>query len=163
MTDEEKLEAHWGHALVHESGHALMAVLQEISYHAIAYDKTALNFCTLTELPPESEYSEKHYFFRAAGSAAELVIYGHYDEVTAKSDRLPFQNTGAPSVQDTLNEARTLLLGHETKVKQMVSQLKAKCLEVDLNMLVLRDVSIVGSDHKFGVLLTSEELKDAVR
>ena len=44
MTDEELLEEKWGRVLVHESGHALMAVLKGIHCHGIYYDRTANQF-----------------------------------------------------------------------------------------------------------------------
>jgi hypothetical protein len=160
---EEVLEETWGRALVHESGHALMAVLEDIPCRGIHFDKTVKKFCAITDLPRDSEYSKKHYLFLTASSAAELVIYGNQDEDGAKSDRLAFQNTGAPSVQDTLNEAHTLLLGNKRKLKRLVSKLKAKCRQVDLNLANLPETNMDGSDHEFGVLLTKVELEDAVR
>ena len=164
MTDWNKvLEETWGRALVHESGHALMAVLLGIPCHGIHYDKTANKFCAITDLPPESEYSNKHYSFLTASSAAELIIYGNQDEDGAKSDRMSFQNAGAPSLQDTLNEAHAVLLVNRRKLKRLVSKLKAKCRKVDLNLAALPETGMVNSDHKFGVLLSQQELEDAVR
>jgi hypothetical protein len=157
------LEETWGRALVHESGHALMAVLQGIPCHGIHFDKTANKFCAITDLPPESEYSNKHYLFLTASSAAELVVYGDQDEDGAKSDRMSFQNAGAPSLQDTLHEAHAVLLGNKRQLKRLVSKLKAKCREVDLNLTALPETGMDGSDHKFGVLLPKQELEDAVR
>jgi hypothetical protein len=164
VTDWNKvLEETWGRALVHESGHALMAVLQGIPCHGVHFDKTANRFCAITDLPPESEYSNKHYLFLTASSAAELVVYGNQDEDGAKSDRMSFQNAGAPSLQDTLSEAHAVLLGKKRQLKRLVSKLKAKCREVDLNLIALPETGMDGSDHKFGVLLSKQELEDAVR
>ena len=108
MTDEELLELNWGRALVHEGGHALMALREGIHCHGIFYDKTAKKFCAITDLPPESEYSKKHYLFLTGSSAAEFVVYGDEDEAGARSDRLAFQNVGAPALKDTVDEARRL-------------------------------------------------------
>lgn len=163
MTDEELLEENWGRALVHESGHALMAVLEDIHCRGVFYDKTVNRFCAITDLPPESEYSTKHYLFLTASSAAELVIYGTQDEEGAKSDRLPFQNVGAPSLQDTLTQAHTVMLRNESKLNRLISELKGKCLQVDLNLGALPVVGMDGSDHKFAVLLPKDKLEDAVR
>jgi hypothetical protein len=160
---EKVLEEMWGRALVHESGHALMAVLEDIPCRGIHFDKTDNKFCAITDLPQVSEYSKKHYLFLTASSAAELVIYGNQDEDGAKSDRLAFQNSGAPSIQDTLNEAHTLLQGNKRKLKRLVSKLKAKCRQADLNVANFPEISMDGSDHTFGVLLTKAELEDAVR
>jgi hypothetical protein len=163
MSDAELLEEHWGRALVHESGHALFAVLEDIPCYGIRFDKTAKKFCATVELPPESAYTKKHYLFLTAGSAAELVIYGDQDADAAESDRLAFQNEGSPSLQDTLNEAHTAILKSKRKLKRLVSKLKAKCLQVNLNLGALPEVGMDGSDHVFGVLLTKEELEDSVR
>jgi hypothetical protein len=160
---EKVLEETWGRALVHESGHALMAALQEIPCRGIYYDKTARKFSVIADLPMESEYTKKHYIFLTASSAAELVTYGNQDEDAAKSDRLAFQKAGAPSIEDTLNEARTMLLENKRKLKRLVSKLKAKCREVDLNLGALPETEMDGSDHKFGILLSKQELEDAVR
>jgi hypothetical protein len=162
MTDEELLEENWGRALVHESGHALMAVPLGVPCYGIYFHKTANKFCAIADLPPESGYSDVHYLFLTASSAAELIVYGSEDEDGAKSDRLAFQNAGAPSVQDALNRSHALLLGNEHKLKRLVSKLKSKCLQVALNLANLPEIGMDGSDDRFGVLLSKAELEDAV-
>jgi hypothetical protein len=164
MTDDELLELNWGRALVHESGHALMAAQKDIPCRGIYYNKTVNKFCAVVDLPPESAYSKEHYLFLAASSAAELAIYGDQDEAGARSDRLAFQNAGAPPLQDTLSEAHRLMVENETKLKRLVSDLKSRCLQVDLNLGALPvKVGMDGSDHEFAVLLTKEELEDTLR
>jgi hypothetical protein len=163
MTDEELLEEKWGRVLVHESGHALMAVLKGIHCHGIYYDRTANQFCALTDPTPEPEHLKKHYMCSAAGAAAELVIYGNRDEEDATSDRSAFQGAGAPSFQDTLNEAQALLRGSEGKLRRLVSKLKSKCLQVDLDLGALPEVGLDGSDHKFAVLMPRDELESVLR
>jgi hypothetical protein len=147
---------------VHESGHAIMAVLKGILCRGIFHNKTVNKFCAITDLPPESAYSKQHYLFLTASSAAELVTYGDQNEDGAKSDRLAFNNASAPSLQATLTEAHTELAEHKRKLKQLVSKLKAKCLQVDLNLAKLPETGMEGSDHKFAVLLTKEELEAAI-
>jgi hypothetical protein len=66
MTDAELLERNWGRALVHESGHAIMAVLEGIECRGICYNKTLNKFCAVTMLPPDSQYNKKHYLFLTA-------------------------------------------------------------------------------------------------
>ncbi len=97
-TDWNKvLEEKWGHPLAHESGHALAAILQGIPCYGI-YWKKGLGvgkFCALS--PDPAEFNRKYFVFMAAGSAAELLTYGSYDEDVARSDRVPFERSDAPS------------------------------------------------------------------
>jgi hypothetical protein len=140
-----------------------MALREGIHCHGIFYDKTAKKFCAITDLPPESEYSKKHYLFLTGSSAAEFVVYGDEDEAGARSDRLAFQNVGAPALKDTVDEARRLMKESESELNRLRSELKARCLKANLNVAALPEVGMAGSDHRFAVLLTSEELKNAVR
>jgi hypothetical protein len=160
---ENVMEREWGRAFVHESGHALMAVLQEISCHGIYYEKGINKFCTLTNLPPASELSEKHYLFLTASGAAELIIYGDRDQSGADADKTLFSSPGAPSFEETLNQAHTILLTKKRQLKQLISNLKAKCRQVDYDLMALPEMGMDGTDRKFAVLLSKEELEDAVR
>jgi hypothetical protein len=163
MTDDELLETNWGRALVHESGHALMAVLQGIPCHGIFYNKTINKFCVLADVPADfNEYSKKDYLFSMASSAAEKVIYGDLDEEGAKSDRAPFESPGAPPVQETFNEAHDIVSSNKRKLKRLVSKLKASCKKVNLNMALLSETVTNSTGHKFGTLLSKEDLEDAV-
>jgi uncharacterized coiled-coil protein SlyX len=91
------------------------------------------------------------------------VIYGDQDEGGAKSDRLAFQNTGAPSLEAILNEAHATLQENKRKLKRLVSKLKAKCLQANLNVEAFpEEVGMDGRDHRFGVLLTKQELEEAL-
>src|SRR5712671_6633242 len=126
-TLEVRMEEEWGRAFVHESGHALMAVLQGIPCYGIYYEKDSRKFCALIEpLPPPAHFSKKHYLFLAASSAAEQIKYGDQDDDGAKSDRADFESLGAPTFQETLDEARVVLLGKARQLKRLVSKLKAK-------------------------------------
>jgi hypothetical protein len=48
LDQDETMEAEWERAFAHESGHALMAVLQGIPCHGICFEKDSGKFCTLT-------------------------------------------------------------------------------------------------------------------
>src|SRR5271168_5052308 len=116
---EEKMEEVYGRAFVHESGHALMAVLQEIPCHGIYYEKDSSKFCALVEpLPPPSDLSKKHYLFLAASTAAEQITYGDQDDDGGNSDKKDFGNPGAPPLQATINEAQAILLGKARQLKR---------------------------------------------
>jgi hypothetical protein len=161
---EEKMEKEWGRAFVHESGHALMAVLQGIPCHGIYYELDSNKFCALIEpLPPPSEFVKRHYLFLAASSAAEEIIYGSPDEDGAKSDKTDFQNPGAPSFDETRSEARGILLGNVRKLRRLVSKLKAKARAADYDLVRLPQVGMDGSDKKYAVLISREETMEAVQ
>ncbi len=111
------MEAEWERAFAHESGHALMAVLQGIPCHGICFEKDSGKFCTLTPLPSCGELSKKDYLFFAASTAAELLLCRFADpevastswtQLGAASDGNYFQALGAPSREETVGEALTL-------------------------------------------------------
>jgi hypothetical protein len=161
---EVKMEHEWGRAFVHESGHALMAVLQGIPCYGIYYEENSGKFCALIEpLPPPADLSKKHYLFLAASGAAEQITYGNQDDDGGKSDRGDFENPGAPSFQETVNEAQVILRGKVRQLKRLVSKLKAKVRQADYDVGRLPEVGMDGSDKKYAVLLSKEELEDALR
>jgi hypothetical protein len=164
MKDTELLERNWGRGLVHESGHALMAVLENIDCRGICYNKTSNKFCAITMLPARPAYEKKHYMFLAASSASENIIYGNYDEDGARADKLAFEDAAAPLFQDTLDEAQAKVLCSKRQLELLVSKLKAKCLQANLNVEAFpEEIGMDGSTDKFGVLMTKQELEDAVR
>jgi hypothetical protein len=162
-TDWNKvLEEQWGHPLLHESGHALAAVLQGIPCHGIYWQKGVGvgKFCALSPAPVE--YTRNYFVFLAAGSAAELLTYGSYEEETARSDRVPFERSDAPSYDEAVKEAQELLSQNKRTLKRLVSMLKATCLRADLNISNLPERGMDGSDEKFNELMTEDELRKAI-
>jgi hypothetical protein len=160
---EEKMEEEYGRAFVHESGHALMAVLQEIPCHGICYEKDSSKFCALIDpLPPPPDLSKKHYLFLVASSAAEQITYGDQDDDGGKSDKAAFGNPGAPPLKETINEAHAILLGKARQLKRLVSKLKAKVRNANYDLGSLPEVGMDGSNKKYAVLLSRTELEDAV-
>jgi hypothetical protein len=162
MTEEEKLEAQWGRALVHESGHALMAVQQKVPCDGVYYNKTYRKLCNVAYLPPVSGYSTEHFLFHSAGSAAELLIYDDCDDEAAKSDKLPFENDGAPDFQKIVNKSRAILSTQRELLDSLISQLKSKCLQIGLDFEALPETQIENIDGILGVLLSKQELEDTV-
>jgi hypothetical protein len=161
MTDSEKLEANWGRVLVHESGHALAAVLQEIPCHGIYWKKSVNKFCTLS--PDPAEYNRKDFVFLAAGSAAEVLTYGgEYDEGGARADKVAFARSDAPPYDEAVKDAQTFLLQNKRTLKRLVSMLKTKCLRADLNIANLVERRMDGSDEKFAELMSEAELREAI-
>lgn len=156
-------EQEYGRAFVHESGHALMAVLQSIPCHGIYYEKASGRFCAIADLPPDSELSNKHYLFLAASSAAELIIYGDEDGDGANSDRKPFANPGAPPFEVTAKEAYAIVLGKKRQLKRLISTLKSKCRQVEYDLAALPEKHMDGTNLAYAVLISREELESAVQ
>jgi hypothetical protein len=154
------MEATWGRALVHESGHALTAVLEGIHCDGIYYDKSAQKFSTLIgPLPPPDQMNKRHYRFLLASSAAEDAIYGDHDLSSAKSDRSHFQNPGAPPLEETLDEVRTTVNGKKRQIRRIVSKMKSAIRAAGYNMAKLPDVGVDGTTARYAVLLTKDELE----
>ncbi len=155
------LEHQWGRALVHESGHALAAILHGIPCYGIFWQKSANKFCALSPAP--TEYSRKDFIFLAAGSAAEVVVYGPpYDEGGANADKTEFTRGDAPKYAEAVAEAQELLLQNKRTLKRLVSMLKSTCLRVDLNIANLVERGMDGTEEKFGELMSEAELREAV-
>lgn len=159
---EKKMEQEWGRAFVHEGGHALMAVLKGIPCHGIFYQKQSGKFCALVDLPSSAEFSQEHYLFLAASSAAELLIYGNVDDDGAKSDRSFFASSGAPPLAETAREALAIVSSKKRQLKRLVSSLKAKCRLADYDLLALPEKRMDGTDLSYAELLSKEELESAV-
>ena len=129
------IEADEGRAFVHESGHALMAVLQGIVCHDIYFDKLGGKFCAIAELPSDpGDYIHKDYLFVAASSAAELILIGNRYDEGSQSDHKDFASPGAPTLQASIDEAQTILLRNKRKLKRLVSQIRTKLERLDYDL-----------------------------
>jgi hypothetical protein len=164
MDNLDELERRWGRAFVHESGHAIIAISRGIPCFGIYYDKTKQQFCTANDLPEsETEYTKDHFLMLVAGSAGELVMYGTSNEAAAEDDRKPFKNAGAPSLESTQDEAHATLSKNKRKIRRLVSMMKEKLRQVGLNVEALPEKTLDGSNHKFGLLLSGEEVENALK
>ena len=83
------MEQEWGEPFVHESGHALIAVLEGIPCHGICFERGegTGKFCALIAPTAPGQKSRSNYTVSSAGSAAEQLIYGSYDQEAAAADR----------------------------------------------------------------------------
>jgi hypothetical protein len=160
---EEVMEDKWGHPFVHESGHAIAADLQAIPLQGIYFLKTAKKFAVVVDLPKPEEFTKAHFLFLAAGNTAEIIKYGKAEDETAKSDWAFFENPGAPSLEETKDEARTLLISKSRQLKRLVSLLKAKCRTVDYDITKLPEKDVLNDGQMCAVLLTKEETEEAIR
>jgi len=120
-------------------------------------------FCTVIDLPSEDLYTDDHYLFLVAGGAAELITYNDQNESAADSDSTAFSNAGAPPLDKTLRDAETLLRQHAGKIRQLVFLQKVKCLAADFNLRKLPEVGMDGTDEKYAVLLSREQLEKTIR
>jgi hypothetical protein len=98
----------------------------------------------------------------AAGAAAEQLIYGSYDQEAAGTDRKDFDTPNAPSPEATTAEASEILLGKRRQLKRLVSMLKSKARGVDFDLTRLRERAMDGSDKRYLILLSKEEVEAAV-
>jgi hypothetical protein len=161
---EVEMEKRWGRAFVHESGHAIMAILHGIPCHGICceFQNDGVKFCALADLPIPSLYTKGHYLFLTAGSAAEQIVYGNRDEDAAKSDVRDFANAGAPPLQESIDAAHSILSSKTRQLKRLVSKLKAKMRQANFDVGNLPEVGMNGSVKRYGVLLSKQELEDAL-
>jgi hypothetical protein len=164
MSWEEYMEREWGPSLVHESGHALMALLQGIPCHGIYFERGedgAGQFCALFANPSDKR-SNKDYLVSAAGVAAELLIYPNQNSEGAEADRADFGSLGAPSFEDIVNEACLILSGERRRLENLISKLKARIRSVDFDLGRLPEVGMDGSDRRYLTLLNEKELEACI-
>jgi hypothetical protein len=161
---EKKMEEEWGRPFVHESGHALIAVLEGIPCHGICFEKGegAGRFCALIAPTPPGERSKSNYMVSSAGSAAEHLIYGSYDQGAAATDRKDFDGTDAPSPDTAAAEASAILASKRRQLKRLVSLLKSKARAVDFDLTRLPNRTMDGSNKRYSMLLSKEEIESAV-
>jgi hypothetical protein len=157
-----KCESDLEPALVHESGHALMAVLQGVMCRGICFDRDEEKFCTLGPPPrPFEQWSREDYLFSAAGVAAEKVIYGRdHDSGGAGGDRKDFESLNAPPFELTVSEAYEILSGEDMRLKRLTSRLMARVKGLGFNFSSLPTAEANGK--QLPVLLNSEELGGSV-
>src|ERR1700730_10504026 len=147
-----------------------MAVLQGIPCHGICFEKDSGKFCTLTPLPSPGELSKKDYLFFAASIAAELLLCRFpgpeaactsWTQLGAALDGNYFQAPGAPSREETVGEALTVLSSRTKQLQRLESLLESKVRESDYDLSRLPVMGKEGSGKKFAVLLSKKELEDA--
>lgn len=135
-----------------------MAVLRKLPLSGVCFCTSDQKYCTLAGMRPE-EPSTDYYQYSAAGMAAELVVYGNYDVEPAKSDKSEFDIPGAPPLQQTIEEAKNLLSAYRAKIQKLAAIL----FEKDQQKENVPEVGMDNDPRKFRVLLTKEEVVDAIR
>jgi hypothetical protein len=164
MDFEETMEQDWGPAFAHESGHALMALLQGIPCRGIYFERGADGgrFCALLADPSDKQ-SNKDYLVSAAGVAAELLVYPNRNSDGAEADRADFGSSGGPSFEEIVDQARLILSGEMVMLEKLISILKARVSSVDFDLSSLPEVRVNGDGNRYLTLLSEEELETAVR
>jgi hypothetical protein len=154
-------ERDWCHALIHESGHALMAAIQTIRCYGIFLKQTKIKACALIEpLPAPSGLSNKHYLFLAAGSAAERNTYGEADFEGSRDDRKLFGSPQGTTFDGKVTEAEAILQTKKTLIENLASRADeiVKRAGGDFSSLRVQRVDTCGVIEDYWVLLSEQEL-----
>jgi hypothetical protein len=145
-----------------------MAVLKNIPCHGVYY--RFLNekgkFCALANLPDkDADLIAEHYIFLGSGSAAEQLIYGkdNQDKDTANADKSHFTESSAMSFEQSVGDALVILTARKRHVKRLVSKLKARMRAANYDIGQLPILDMQGSTDKYAMLLSKQELEDAVQ
>lgn len=163
LSREAETGQKWGRAFVHESGHAVMAVLQEISCSGIYYNLTEDKFCNVPDLPDADAYTRRDYLYLTAGTAAENLIYGDPGDGANLDKECYFENPAAPSWEKTFNESEQILSASLGQLKSVVARLHATLNKAKGRIAFLPQIGMDGTDTKFAVLMDGEELEDIVK
>jgi hypothetical protein len=152
MDKQKQMEEDVRRALFHESGHAAMAVLQKIKCDDIYYLKDRKNFCTVAYFLPQ--LSKEDYMFYAGGVAAERIVYGREDVSASAHDRIVFEKDGAPGFEETVSEAKSILLSKLTEIETIKMKLWQAVARGGLGCRDLPDIYKVLSDCRGKVCRT---------
>jgi len=146
MDKQKQMEEDVRRALLHESGHAVMAVLQKIKCDGIYYLKDRKKFCTIAYFPPQ--LSKGDYVFHASGVAAERIFYPREDVDASAHDRIVFEKDGAPGFEETVSEAKSILLNKKTEIETIEMKLWKTVARGGVGCRDLPDIYKVLSDTK---------------
>jgi hypothetical protein len=149
-------------ALIHESGHAVVAVLQQILCDGIYYLKDKRRFCTIAYFP--TELLKEHYLFYAGGVAAERIFYGKEECGPSKADKSVFDKAGAPVFEITVHEIQPILLGRKEEIEMLRAKLIEKVAQGGIGLCLLPDTykSLNGADERCALLLSKDDVEGVV-
>jgi len=159
-------EKDWCHALIHESGHALMAALQGIRCYGIFLKQIGMRAAALIEpLPASSGLSDGHYLFLAAGSAAERNTFGEADFDGSRDDRRLFGSPRGTTFDGRVTEAEAILQTKKALIENLASRVDAivKRADGDFSSLRTQKVNLSGVIEDFWVLLDEQELMEELQ
>ncbi|HEV2395806.1 MAG TPA: hypothetical protein VGS27_02540 [Candidatus Sulfotelmatobacter sp.] len=151
---------------VHESGHAVMAVLQGIQCHGVflAYEPDTSDsiqearFCVLCGNKPP--WQKADYLQSAAGAAAEKLFFGEYNRSASEDDREVFSPPGAPEWEATVDEAKMILSESPDVITKMAEAIMAKHQQAPMNLWPDRGMD--GTSTRFKEMLNEEDVRQIV-
>jgi len=140
---------------VHESGHAVMAVLQGLPCSGIFLhsESDGVRFCAIAT--PHEPLTKGDYLQAAAGAAAELIFYEQFDPSRADCDRQDFELPGAPSWGETVEEALIILRGQRENLQILASLVECKVKHTP-DSSMLKTQLVPGYTGVFRELVTRE-------
>lgn len=109
----------------HESGHAVMAVVQGIPCKGMFFEYRpgpggrilGGKFCTIVN--HSQPWRHPDYLQAASGAASEELFLGGYDPKGSEDDHASFSKTDAPNWDGTVEEAKVILAGKKQKIELM--------------------------------------------
>jgi hypothetical protein len=160
---ETQSEKDWWHALIHESGHAVMGTLQGVRCHGVFVIKQTVKACILTPpMPKSSDLSDELRLYLAAGSAAERVVFGKEDVGASRGDREIFGNSQDVTFDVKITEAEKILSNEKSTLEKLASRLFDLVKSADGDFTSFRS-QLAGQEggpiEDHWVLLNEEELK----
>jgi hypothetical protein len=149
------------HIFVHESGHAIIGVLKDnLHIEGIGFCTTDESYITVVNGPASDNRTRNFYVFLAGGMTAELLIYDAYEPGPATKDIEFFNESGAPPLQQPIDEAKIFLSSYRQQIKYLKSCLMSK----DVDKGRFKDEIVIGNpDRNVRYLLKNGELEDPIR
>lgn len=157
------VEPNWRRVFLHESGHALMAVLQGINCYGIVYLSEEDSAVTLIE-PLQAQKTASDLLFLGAGSAAEATQFSGMSFSGAKDDKKLHGGT-SPQFNQSVETAYKMLIEQLDKLRNVASKIQSnfELAGSEFNRLPQYDVRINDVVRKVGMLLSEPELKEAAK
>ena len=161
-----KTEEDWSHALIHESGHAVMAAMQAIRCYGVFLQQAKIKACTLVDpLPASLDLSNEQRLYLAAGSAAEEIFFQIPNTAASQKDRELFGNPQGITFDQMVKSAKPILLAKKLPLEKLASQLYAMVEKAngDFSNFRVQTVDSDGIVEDYWVLLDKEDLKEQLR
>jgi hypothetical protein len=141
------------HVSVHEAGHALMAVLQNMQCSGIFLIADENQFCTL--VTSNNPLTKADYLQSAAGVAAESNFFKTYSWEDTRSDRKIFEEPGAPPWDATVKEAQSILSSQRERI-QTLAVIVRETIKLPCDQVTKRDMD--NDPRKFYELVNEAKL-----
>ncbi len=153
---------------VHESGHAVMAVIQGMPCYGMffTYEPQEVQatgdsdgrFCMLVK--NSSPWKKGDYLQAAAGAGAERLFFGDYEQAGSRADRIEFSAPDGPEWEATVEEARAILEGKKDKIATL-----AEAFELTHQNIAIDDCpdrGMNGSTTRFREMMSEERVRQII-